>query len=145
MGTGGSLNNRQKQRLVWKNATSHSKTAKNPLKPRRGPGRGPLAPHLSSDEDSLNKCSGTSHFSPSLEKFRKFTEEENTDALIDSLTDNSLLKSEDYFESEDEYAKAEAETSRGIRPKSKPSKRVGGKHVSDPKSKDKGKGVSFNL
>ena len=68
----------------------------------------------------------------------------DADALINSLTSKKLLRKQgDTPDSEDEYAKAEAETSRGLRPNRKPAKNVGGKRVSESKSKGKGKAVGL--
>ncbi|KAF9066796.1 hypothetical protein BDP27DRAFT_1423553 [Rhodocollybia butyracea] len=145
MGTGGPLKTHKKQLLVRKSGPS---PRANMPKHRRSNSRGlgPLAPQSSSDaEDSLD--GSASH---SLEKLRKFTDDGDADALIDSLTSNKLLQSPDTAsdkasDSEDEYAQAEAETSRGLRPKQKPSKRVGGKRVSEPlRSQAKGKAKAVN-
>ncbi|KAF9060394.1 hypothetical protein BDP27DRAFT_1430117 [Rhodocollybia butyracea] len=128
MGTGGPLKNRRKQ-LSTK--TTSSAYHKNSPKPRNSTGRkghrgrGPLAPPSddakdeSTDSEVLN-----SHLT--MNKLRKFTEDKDADALINSLTTNKLLvKPETIPDSDDEYATAQAEMSRGLRPKQKPSKMVG--------------------
>ncbi|KAF9064226.1 hypothetical protein BDP27DRAFT_176384 [Rhodocollybia butyracea] len=134
MGTGGPFKNRKKL-FVQKTGSPHGRSPRVEC-PTDRRGKGPLAPRAVSEDEASDKPPSGS----SIEKFRKFAEEEDADALINSLTSKKLLQKQgDTPDSEDEYAKAEAETSRGLRPNRKPAKNVGGKRVSESKSKGKGK------
>jgi hypothetical protein len=144
MGTGGPLKNRRKQLSLRTTSTASHKNSSKPQNYKgHGRGRGPLAPPSSyANEESSDSEVPSSHLT--MNKLRKFTEDKDADALINSLTNNKLLiKPKTAPDSDDEYATAQAETSRGLRLKQKPSKMVGGRRVSDPK-KGKGKAVSLS-
>lgn len=82
----------------------------------------------------------------SLKKFRKFSDDTDAEALLQSLTTGQLLRKpqSDGSESDHEYEKAVAETSRGLRPKGKAVKGKAGLKLRERLSaKVKGKTVSF--
>lgn len=128
---------KQKRQRLRKESTVE-KQQSNPVQ-RSAQGRGPLAPpeediqpteiHSPSSDSEVEIVSGLGNV---LHTFRNFRQTSDATALVDSLTslNNGLLHTPE------EYAEAEAETSRGIR---RPATKVGGTHISAPRVKGKGK------
>lgn len=81
-----------------------------------------------------------------LKKFCKFSDDADTEALLQSLTTGQILRKpeSDSPESDHEYEKAVAETSCGLRPKGKTVKGKKGLKLREHlTAKSKGKTVSF--